>query len=174
LPMGWVERQFDSAWPDKIIMNFLPPEILTFFVAASPISELRGAIPLAIGIYGFGIIKAFIIAISGNILPAVIILWTLGPISGFLIKKIPITERFFDWLFARTRHKFSGDYEKLGELALLIFVAIPLPMTGAWTGSVAAFLFGIPKKKSLIFISLGIILAGLIVTATTLGITGLF
>lgn len=85
-----------------------------------------------------------------------------------------MTEKFFDWLFARTRHKFTGQYEKWGELALVIFVAIPLPMTGVWTGSVAAFLFGIPKKRALILVSLGAFIAGIIVTVMTLGVVSFF
>ncbi|HRZ30594.1 MAG TPA: small multi-drug export protein [Candidatus Paceibacterota bacterium] len=156
------------------LFNFIPAELITIFVAASPISELRGAIPLAIGVYHFGVIKTFLLAVLGNLIPAVVLLWLLGPVSGFLIRTIPVTEKFFDWLFARTRHKFSGRYERLGELALLFFVAIPLPMTGVWTGSVATFLFGIPKKRALLFISLGAVLAGFIVTVMTLGAVSLF
>jgi uncharacterized membrane protein len=159
------------------LFNFIPAELITIFVAASPISELRGAIPLAIGVYGFGIIKTFLLAVLGNLIPAVVLLWLLGPVSGFLVRTIPITEKFFDWLFARTRHKFTGQYEKWGELALILFVAIPLPMTGVWTASVASFLFGFPKKKSLALISLGVIIAGVIVatmTLATLGAVNLF
>ena len=156
------------------LFNFIPAEIITIFVAASPISELRGAIPLAIGVYHFGVIKTFLLAVLGNLIPAVVLLWLLGPISGFLVRNVPITEKFFDWLFARTRHKFTDQYEKWGGLALILFVAIPLPMTGVWTASVAAFLFGFPKKKSLALISLGALIAGLIVTTLTLGVTNLF
>ena len=81
---------------------------------------------------------------------------------------------FFNWFCPRPRHKFTGKYQRWGELALVIFVAIPLPMTGAWTGSVAAFIFGIPKKRSLTLISLGIMIAGVIVTLATLGIISVF
>lgn len=152
----------------------LTPELTVFLVSATPIFELRGAIPLALGFYNFGLVKTLVITLLGNFLPAIILLWFLGPTSNYLIKKFSRAQKFFDWLFARTRQKFIRQHELLGEIALLIFVAIPLPMTGVWTGSVAAFLFGIPKKKALIFIALGEIIAGLIVTATTLGIINLF
>jgi uncharacterized membrane protein len=78
--------------------------------------------------------------------------------------------RFFTWLFERTRSKTIDKYIKYGYWALILFVAIPLPITGAWTGSVAAYIFNIPFKKSWWLILLGIIIAGLIMTFGTLGI----
>jgi len=154
--------------------NFLPAEVLTFVVAATPISELRGAIPLALGVFGFSPVKSFIIAWVGNLLPAVFLLWWLGPVSDFLSRHFALAKKFFDWLFARTRRKFSGRYETLGEVALVIFVAVPLPLTGVWTGAVAAFLFGLPKKRSLGLVGLGAAFAGLIVTALSLGVIEIF
>ena len=154
--------------------NLIPAELIVFAVGASPISELRGAIPLALGVYNFSAGKALLISFLGNLLPAIILLWALGPVSGYLIRKSPLAEKFFTWLFARTRHKFTGNYERLGELALLVFVAIPFPITGVWTGSVAAFLFGIPKRRALVLISGGALVAGLIVTLASLGVLQLF
>jgi uncharacterized membrane protein len=77
-------------------------------------------------------------------------------------------DRFFEWLFARTR-KRSGALEKYGAIGLVLFVAIPLPVTGAWTGSAAAFLFGIPFRKAFPIILLGVMIAGGLVTAAVLG-----
>jgi uncharacterized membrane protein len=90
------------------------------------------------------------------------------------MQRFKLANIFFSWLFSRTRHKFFGKYEVWGDLALVIFVAIPLPMTGAWTGAVAAFLFGIDKKKSLFLVTLGAMMAGVIVTLATLGATAVF
>ena len=78
--------------------------------------------------------------------------------------------RFFDWLFERTRRKHSKRFETYQELALLFFVAIPLPITGAWSGSVAAFVFGIPAKKAIPFIIMGVLVSGVIVSLITQGI----
>jgi uncharacterized membrane protein len=155
------------------LINNWWPELIVLITAASPISELRGAIPLAFGVYQMGILKSFFLSVIGNTIPPIILLWLLGPISGFLITRSVLAERFFNWLFTRTRHKFSGQYEIWGEIALMIFVAIPFPLTGAWTGSIAAFLFGIPKKQSLVFILGGIMIAGVIVTLMTLGVFSL-
>lgn len=79
-------------------------------------------------------------------------------------------KKFFNWLFNRTRKKTQAKIEKYGSLALILFVAIPLPYTGAWTGSLAAWLFGIPFKKSILNIFIGILIAGIIVTVTTLSV----
>ena len=151
------------------IFYFLPAELIVFLLGATPVSELRGAIPLALGVYGLSPVMAFVLSTAGNILAGAIVIWLLGPISGFLITRFNFADKFFAWLFARTRHKFAGKYELWGELALIIFVAIPLPMTGAWTGAVASFLFGIPKKRALALIGAGVIIAGLIVLSASLG-----
>lgn len=143
-------------------------------IGASPISELRGAIPLALGVFGFSTLKAFLLSWLGNIVPAFFLVAWLGPVSEFLSQKFVVARRFFDWLFARTRKKFSRDYEMLGEIALIIFVAIPLPLTGVWTGAVAAFLFGLPKRRSFVLISLGAAIAGFLVTAASLGLFKIF
>jgi len=142
-------------------------ELIVFFTSASPLVELRGAIPLAILVYKFPLIKSFIIAILGNILPILPILYFLEGISNFLRKRFLFFEKFFSWLFQRTRKKFQDSYLKWGKVALVIFVAIPLPFTGAWTGSLAAFLFGFKKKEAFWLITLGVLIAAIIVSFLT-------
>jgi len=139
-------------------------ELTTLLVASAPVSELRGSIPLALEVFKFSIPKALILSWIGNFLPVPIILTLFGPIEKVCRKYLPFTNKFFDWIYKRTRHKFEGDYLKWGEIALMLFVAVPLPVTGAWTGSLAAYIFGIPKKKSMLFIFLGILIASIIVT----------
>ena len=155
------------------IFHIFPPQIATILIAMLPIAELRGSIPIALTVYQLSIPTAYILSVVGNIIPAIFLLWLLGPVSGYLMQKSKLANKFFIWLFERTRHKFAGKYEIWGELALTIFVAIPLPVTGVWTGTVAAFLFGIPKKKSLILITLGAMIAGVVVTLATLGVISL-
>ena len=135
-------------------------------LAASPISELRGAIPVAIVGFYFPWYYAFFLAIIGNLLPVPFILLFLNAISRPL-SKIGIFKRIFDFLFehARKRGKIIERYENIG---LVLFVAIPLPITGAWTGSMAAVLFGLNFKHSMISISIGVLIAGVIVTSATL------
>ncbi len=147
----------------------LPPEIGVFLLSMLPIAELRIAIPFAIGVYKMPVLPSYFISVAGNIFPVFFILLFLEKISQFLTERSEIAKRFFDWLFCRTRKKFFENYERWGALALVIFVAIPLPFTGAWTGAVAAYLFGIPRKKAFVLISIGVAIAGLIVSLLTIG-----
>ena len=157
-----------------IFRNF-PPEIATFLISMLPIAELRAAIPVGIAGFKLSVASAYLWSVVGNIVPAVFLLLYLEPVSRFLMNRSKVFERFFNWLFARTRKRFSAKAEEYGKfMALVLFVAIPLPITGAWTGSVAAFLFGIPFSRSLPAVVIGVLIAGVIVTLTTVGITGIF
>jgi len=143
-------------------------ELIVILIAASPLLELRGAIPLAVGLFDFPIFKAFILSFLGNILPIIPLIFFLEKFSDFLMKKSPFFDKIFNWLFNRTRRKIKRKFEIYRNLALVLFVAAPLPLTGAWTGAVAAYLFNINKKTAFLLLSLGVVIAGLIVTALTL------
>jgi uncharacterized membrane protein len=148
-----------------IITNWLkdmPKEYIVMLVGALPISELRGAIPLALS-FGMPLGKAFWLSVIGNSIPVIPALFLLEPVSNKL-RKFKIWSRFFDWLFERTKKK-ADTIQKYEALGLVIFVAIPLPMTGAWSGVVAASLFKIRFGYAFCAIIAGIIGAGLIVSA---------
>lgn len=148
-------------------------------ISTLPIVELRGAIPV-----GHVLIpdtdkstrigrddlrrsaRIFIYAVLGNMLPVPFILLLLGPISN-LCMKTPIGKKFFEWLFARTRRK-TADIEKYETLGLTLFVAIPLPATGAWTGAMAGWLLGMSFAHSMLSIFLGVLIAGVVMTALAL------
>ena len=138
--------------------------LAVFFTAMTPIGEIRAAIPLGLGLYKLNLYFVFIISVIGNLIPAVIIVYALDPLSKFLMRKFKWANRFFTWLFDRTRRKHAKKFEKYTGFALTLFVGIPLPVTGAWTGALIAFVFGIPPKKAILDILLGIIMAGIIVT----------
>lgn len=143
-------------------------EILkTFLLAMTPIGELRVALPVAITLYNINWVWAFFISVLGNLVPIVFLLLFLEPVSRWLSDNSKFFQRFFIWLFERTRKKSSPGIKKYGEIALISFVAIPLPLTGAWTGTVVAFLFGIPFKKAFLLIASGVVIAGGIVLALT-------
>ncbi len=141
-------------------------EFIVLILSAAPISELRGAIPVAINSFGFHWYYAFFLAIIGNMLPVPLILLFMESVTRWL-SKIPVMKKFFDWLFERTRNK-SGQIQKYGSLGLILFVAVPLPITGAWTGSIAAVLLGIGFKRAFFSIFIGVIIAGIIVTCLAL------
>ncbi|OGF22454.1 hypothetical protein A2Y83_04150 [Candidatus Falkowbacteria bacterium RBG_13_39_14] len=155
------------------LFKSIPPEIATMIIAMLPIAELRVSIPVALGGYKLSTISALFWSILGNSISAIIILRYIGSVSDWMSRKSGVMKKFFDWLFLRTRHKLNDKYIKYGSIALTIFVAIPLPMTGAWTGSLAAFLLGIPPRKAFWLVFAGIIIAGIIVTiATKFGMFG--
>ena len=144
-------------------------DILTVIaIAASPISELRGAIPIAVGVYDFRWYYAFLFGIIGNILPVPFILLFLNTVVR-LLSKVHFFDRIMQWFFERTRKrgKIIDRYERIG---LALFVAIPLPITGAWTGSILAVLLGLKFRHAMISIPVGVLIAAIIVTcATVLG-----
>lgn len=148
----------------------LSKEIITFIIAMTPIFELRGAIPLGI-YFGFPWWKSFLIGVAGNIVPVIPLLILLEPIRK-LLSNIRFFEKIFNWLYERT-YKKSKNAIKYGAIGLSMFVAIPLPMTGAWTGSIAAILFDIKFKWAFPAIILGVITAGVIVTVTIVGFNSL-
>ncbi|UCD20475.1 MAG: small multi-drug export protein [candidate division WOR-3 bacterium] len=145
----------------------MTPELAVFLTSMLPIVELRGALPLAINLLDITWPKAFAIAYLGNIIPVPFILLLLNP-AVKLLSKIRPFRKFFDWLFERTRKKSNKVIERYEEIGLMAFVAIPLPGTGAWTGALIAFLFGLDFKKSLLVIGIGVFIAGVIVTCLCL------
>ncbi|MFH1456550.1 MAG: small multi-drug export protein [Patescibacteria group bacterium] len=146
----------------------LIPEIKTLLTAMTPVGELRVALPIAILSYKMNLMPAFIFSVIGNIIPVFLLLIFFKYFYKFL-DKFKIFNNFFNWLFDRTRNKFEKKYKKWGKLALVIFVAIPLPITGAWTGSVAAWLFNFKYWESILLIFLGVCISGIIVSLISLG-----
>ncbi len=152
----------------------LPPQLGTFLIAMVPVGELRAAIPFALTVYKMPVFESYVFSVAGNMFPVLFLLAGLDAVSGFLIRHSAAARSFFSWLFTRTRSRFTGPYQKWGSLALVLFVAVPLPVTGAWTGSAAAYLFGIPRKKAFLLILCGVMIAGVIVTLLTQGLSILF
>ncbi len=142
-------------------------ELMTILIAASPILELRGAIPFAVA-KGVSFPRLFFLAILGNILP-VIPLFLFLKYSVQKVRKIRVLDRFFSWWFANVRSR-SGMIEKYGFWGLILFVAIPFPVTGAWTGTVASVLFGFRLSRAFIAISVGVVVAAVLVSCAVNGV----
>ena len=153
-------------FPDELVGSGFPNWLEVLIFAASPISELRGAIPWAILKHHFPWYYAFLLAVFGNLLPVPFILLFLDSASR-LLSKIGIFEKMLHWLFERTRRR-GKIVTRYGWIGLALFVAIPLPITGAWTGSLVAVLFGLKFKHAFLSIFIGILIAGTIVTCATL------
>lgn len=138
----------------------------TIVLSLIPVSELRGAIPYAY-LNGIPLWQASVISILFNMLVPVIGFIFLGTLHSFFMK-IKIYRNFFEKTIAKARNKVGEKVQKYGILGLMIFVAIPLPITGAWTGTLGAWVLGLDKKKSILTIALGVLIAGMIVTAVVL------
>lgn len=148
----------------------IPTELIVLFISVFPAIELRGSIPAAIFIFGMHPLYAAMLSILGNILIIPIILLCLRVLEKLSLKykwgKV-VHDKLEHYVRKRHTHKVK-QYEML---ALFIFVSIPLPGTGAWTGALVAHIFGFPWKKSFALISLGVITAGVIITLLSTGIT---
>jgi uncharacterized membrane protein len=134
----------------------------------SPLSELRGAIPMALLYYKLSLAEAVFISIFGNILIVLLLLCILNYFVKDIVSHINFLKKIADWVFEKTRKRHKAKFAKWQDLALIVIVAIPLPFTGAWTGALASYVFGIPLKRSFPLITLGVLIAGIIVTLLTI------
>lgn len=145
--------------------------ILVFLVSMVPLIELRGAIPIAVGI-GLPKLPSFIVAIIGNMLPVPIIyLFARKVLEWGKDKKV--IGKFFTWCLVKGEKGGKKLQSKAGIglfFALMLFVGIPLPGTGAWTGTLAASILDMDFKKSVLAVMLGVLLAGLIMMAISFGL----
>jgi uncharacterized membrane protein len=140
--------------------------LMTVGLSVAPIAELRGGLPYALsrGLHPAG---AFALAVGANLLIVPILLFGLRRAER-LVRRWRPTERLLDAVFARTRRK-GRLVERFGAVGLVLLVAIPLPGTGAWTGAIAAVLLGIPARRALRLIALGVLIAGVLVLLASLG-----
>ncbi|MBD8069321.1 small multi-drug export protein [Bacillus sp. PS06] len=134
-----------------------------------PILELRGGLPLAYLYYEFDLVYSAVISVIGNILPVIPLLLLFRPISSLLMR-FQWYKKMYDWLYNRTMNK-SGNVQKYGALGLILFTAVPLPTTGAWSACVAASIFAIPFRYAFLSISIGIIVAAILVSLGLLSIS---
>ena len=152
-------------------MGVIVKYIIVFLVSMVPLIELRGAIPIAVGL-GLDKLISFIIAIIGNMLPVPIIyLFARKVLEWGKDKKI--IGKFFTWCLNKGERGGQKLEAKAGKglyWALFIFVGIPLPGTGAWTGTLAASMLKLDFKKTIFAVMAGVLLAGLIMMAVSFGL----
>ncbi len=155
----------------SLIVTYLtsfPKELAVFFLSMIPITELRATIPLAIVQLKMSPWSAFFYAVLGNTLMGVLVVLIAEPVTRLVINKIKFLHYFWEKYINRITVKNKDKFEKWGALALITFIAIPLPMTGAFTGAIAASIFQVPLKKTAPVILAGCVIAGVIVTGITL------
>lgn len=144
-------------------------ELVIFIISLMPILELRGGL-LAATLLDVEFIRAAIICILGNVLPIPFVLLFLKYVLDIL-SKWKITKKFVNWLEKKVHDK-REQIDKYGYLGLILFVGIPLPGTGAWTGALLAVMLGLNRKKSFVCILLGVLMAAIIMSILSYGILG--
>ncbi len=144
------------------LLSGIPEELQIMVLAMLPVTELRASIP--IGILGFHMepIHAYIWSVIGNLIPVFVILKFFPGFIEHAKKRYPKLNNVLEKYFQHLKKKYAKRYNKYGAGLLVLFVAIPLPGSGAWTASVVAVLFGIKHKYSIAAISLGVMFSGLI------------
>ena len=152
--------------------------LIVFLISMVPLIELRGAIPYAVGFINAGVplnlALCYVIAILGNMLPVPIIFFFARKVLEWGADK-PVIGGFFTFCLEKGHKGGEKLQAKAGRglfVALLLFVGIPLPGTGAWTGTLAASLLDMDFKSSVIAVMLGVILAGVIMGVVSMGVFG--
>lgn len=149
----------------ETLFDSISGPLATFLSAMLPVGELRLAIPLGIVHFEMPWYQAFFYGVLGNVVPVIPLLLGLGLAARILTSFSNPLGRLLLWREGKLRSSHGARFQRYGALALLPFVAIPLPLTGAWTGCLAAWAFEIPLRKALPVIAGGVLLAGVIVTA---------
>ena len=159
-------------------MSTLTHYLMIFLISMVPLIELRGAIPYAIGFINAGeplsLPLCYVIAILGNMIPVPLIFFFARKILEWVADK-PVIGGFFRFCLEKGHKGGEKLQEKAGRglfVALLLFVGIPLPGTGAWTGTLAASLLDMDFKSSVVAVMLGVILAGIIMGVVSMGVFG--
>ena len=149
-------------------MNFTK-YLWVFFVSMLPLIELRGAVPIGVGM-GLPFIPVYIVAAFGNMLPVPVILLLVKPVLQFMAK-FKVFTKLVNFVMEKG-HAAGAKFGNAKYWALYTFVAIPLPGTGAWTGSLAAALLDLDKGKSLLAVLAGVLTAGIIMGVVSYGMLG--
>lgn len=152
-------------------LKCLPRELIVLIAAALPVVEVRGSVPLGLLYFHLGTVKVMLISLIGGVLPVIPILWFLKNITEPL-RTIKLFDRFFSWLFEHTRKRSQlvSEFELVG---LTIFMALPIPGAGIWTGCVAAYLLDIAWLPAFFCAIIGTAIAILIVWLASLGLVRL-
>ena len=153
------------------VFGWLPKEAFAALISMVPVIELRGGLPFAI-LSGMSPWVAFPLCIAANLLPIPFILWFITPIFNWMK-----TTKLFRPMVEKLENRAMKKQDSLDKgyfWGLLLFVGIPLPGTGAWTGALIAAMLNIPKKKSIPAIALGVCLAAVLMGMLSLCFEGLF
>ena len=158
---------------ENFFLEIVGKESCVFFCSMIPIIELRGAIPLGAAL-GLPMWQSFLLAIVGNMLPVPIILLFVKKVLSFMSKcKIKLFNKVANWVYAKAE-KNKAKIEKYSFWGVALFVGIPLPMTGAWTGTLVAAMLDMKFWKAILSALIGVLVAGIVVSLISYGALAIF
>ncbi len=150
----------------EIIQNFMDfisnPYLVLFFLSMMPITELRLTIPIGIILFKLNIFVVFLICVASNMLIGFFLIYTVSAIIRYA-ERFSFLKTILSRVIIRSKGKIDG-YSSFKRYALVMFVGIPLPGTGAWTGSLVAHVLDLKKSDALLSVALGVVLSGVIMT----------
>ena len=150
----------------------MPDELITFLTAMTPIGELRASVPLGIVTFDLSWPLVLVLSIAGNLVPVPFLILGLRRTGRWLESFPNPAGKFLSWRSAQLQARLGGNVNRYGPMAIVLIVAIPLPMTGAWTGSLAVWALNVPLRQGLPAIAAGVFIAGAVVTSLTLAGVG--
>ena len=157
----------------NFFLNTVGEKLCVLFCSMIPIIELRGAIPMG-AIFGMPWWQSYVLSVVGNMLPVPIILLFVKAVLNFMAKSnVKLFNNVADFLFKRV-DKRRGKIEKYSFWGVCLFVAVPLPVTGAWTGSLVAAMIDMKFWKALLSCLLGVMIAGVVMTLISYGAVAIF
>ncbi|KKW32157.1 MAG: hypothetical protein UY76_C0039G0004 [Candidatus Uhrbacteria bacterium GW2011_GWA2_52_8d] len=157
---------------DFLIQFFggISPELASALLASLPVTELRAALPIALLVFELDPFTAYFWTVFGNLIPILLVYLILPPLMMFALRYTPRLNRRLETFFDVLKTKHGDRYSKWGAFFLFLFVAMPLPGTGVWTGTVLAVVFRIKPTLAISYIVAGLLVAGLLVLAITQGV----
>ena len=153
------------------LLQFFPPVVIVFFISMMPVLEHLVAIPLGILYFNLPWWQVYVLSIAGNMVPMPVILRYLGDVERVL-RKYHLWDRFFTFIYARAFRRAESRMNKYKTPILITFIAIPLPLTGGWSGVLTAFLFDVEFWTALVLILIGLMISGALVTILVLFLPG--
>ncbi|MEK9658643.1 MAG: small multi-drug export protein [Chloroflexota bacterium] len=147
--------------------------LLVILAAMTPLGELRASVPLGILHFELDWPLVYVLSVLGNVLPVPPLLWGLRTVGSRLERSGTVVGRGLRWRTARVEAQWGERVRRHGPWVVALIVAIPLPLTGAWTGALAVWALRVPVRKGLAAIGAGVLVAGVVVTALTLAGVGL-
>ena len=158
---------------ESFFLETVGKELCVFFCSMIPIIELRGAIPLGAAL-GLPLWKSFILSVVGNMLPVPIILLFVKKVLSFMSKcRVKLFNKVANWVYAKAE-KNKAKIEKYSFWGVALFVGIPLPMTGAWTGSLVAAMLDMKFWKAVLSAFIGVLVAGVVMSLISYGVVAIF